>query len=338
MAFNHELLYPSGGVLEVDIFIQTLQGDCREVLKTLPDNSVNCCVTSPPYYGLRDYCVDGQIGLEETPAEYVAALVEVFREVKRVLRPDGTVWLNLGDSYASGGMSNPSSKSTLGGGKDRGAADYNITRAIPQGFKPKDLIGIPWRVAFALQDDGWYLRSEIIWYKPNAMPESVTDRPTRCHEQLFLFTKSRNYYYDIDAIRETSVINSQDEAVKRAGTYKAYENWEDKKGYRGSGGLGRDIKYNPLGRNKRTVWTVATQPYSGSHFAVFPEKLIEPCILAGCPAGGTVLDPFAGSGTTGKVTIKHGRNAILIELNPDYHQLINQRTDKVQTQMEMVGC
>jgi DNA modification methylase len=277
------------------MLIQTLQGDCREILKSLPDNSVNCCVTSPPYFGLRDYGAAGQIGLEETPAEYVAALVEVFREVKRVLRPDGNCWLNLGDSYLN-----------------------------------KQLLGIPWRVAFALQDIGFYLRSEVIWFKTNSMPESVNDRPTRCHEQIFLFTKSQNYFYDIDAIREPSVIKSQEEALKRAGSYKAYNNWEDKKGFRGEGGLGQDINYNPLGRNKRTVWPIALVPYSGSHFATFPEKLIEPCILAGCPAGGTVLDPFGGSGTTGRVAVKHGRNAILIELNPEYHKLIDERTDKVQ--------
>lgn len=310
------------------MIIQTLQGDCREVLKTLPADSVNCVVTSPPYFGLRDYGVDGQIGLEETPAEYVAALVEVFREVKRVLRADGTVWLNLGDSYAAnrGYQVTPTKHKSL----DFGRANAS---KIPEGLKPKDLIGIPWRVAFALQDDGWYLRSDIIWHKPNPMPESVTDRPTKSHEYIFLLTRSSKYYYDADAIREPlAEVTLADKRLGASGTgrdrYSSDGLASCPSGFTGA---------NMNGRNKRTVWTVATQPFSGSHFATFPEKLIEPCILAGCPAGGTVLDPFGGSGTTAKVAIKHGRNAILIELNPAYHNLIDQRTDKVQIQMEMVG-
>ena len=272
------------------------QGDALEVLRSLPSESVHCCVTSPPYWGLRDYGVEGQIGLEPTLQEYVEVLVEVFREVRRVLRDDGTLWLNLGDSYASGGMSNPSSKSTLGGGKDLGAADYSITRKVPNGLKPKDLVGIPWRVAFALQADGWYLRSDIVWHKPNAMPESVTDRPTKAHEYIFLLSKSSKYYYDADSIREPlseqrakqagKLVDPGNDAKKRK---KQIEH--DKK--RGSGGHfdGHKWRMNPLGRNKRSVWTVSTKPFPGAHFAVYPPDLIEPMILAGtspkaCPKCG----------------------------------------------------
>ena len=311
------------------------QGDAIEVLKTMPDQCINTCVTSPPYWGLRDYGVDGQLGLESTPDEYVAKMVEVFREVRRVLRDDGTLWLNLGDSYASGGMSNPSSKSTLGGGKDLGAADYSITRKVPNGLKPKDLVGIPWRVALALQADGWYLRSDIIWHKPNAMPESVTDRPTKAHEYIFLLSKSSKYYYDADSIREPlseqrakqagKLVDPGNDAKKRK---KQIEH--DKK--RGSGGHfdGHKWRMNPLGRNKRSVWTVPTQPFPEAHFAVYPPALITPCILAGCPVGGTVLDPFAGSGTTLEVAEKLGRKSIGIELNPDYCELIRERMKFVQ--------
>jgi DNA modification methylase len=317
------------------MLIQSLQGDCREILKTLPDNSVNCCVTSPPYFGLRDYGADGQIGLENTVGEYVGALVEVFKEVKRVLRTDGTCWLNLGDSYIGykGEKLNNTGKRGTGEFSPIPKGRPGLMPATPQseGLGQKQLIGVPWRVAFALQDDGWWLRSEIIWHKPNAMPESVTDRPTKAHEQIFLLTKSSKYYYDADTIREKT---GKETALEDYSDIKAKGSWV-------SGGLEYYAGQNktqprvthPLGRNKRSVWTVASQPYSGSHFATFPEKLIEPCILAGCPAGGTVLDPFGGSGTTGRVAVKHGRNAILIELNPEYHKLIDERTDKVQVKM-----
>jgi DNA modification methylase len=296
--------------------ITTLIGDCREILKSLPDNSVNCCVTSPPYFGLRDYGADGQMGLEETPAEYVAALVEVFKEVKRVLRPDGTFWLNLGDTYAANRTYQVIDSKHTDVGNNRGSK-------VPEGLKPKDLIGIPWRVAFALQEDGWWLRSEIIWHKPNAMPESVTDRPTKSHEQIFLLTKSSKYYYDYEAIKEER-IDSFEVQMKKRGTNPKYQNSNLKANHMAT------QEYDENGRNKRSVWSIATQPYSGSHFATFPEKLIEPCILAGCPAGGTVLDPFGGSGTTGRAAAKHGRDAILIELNPDYGKLIDERTDNIQ--------
>jgi len=303
------------------VIIQTLQGDCREVLKTLPAESVNCVVTSPPYFGLRDYGVDGQIGLEETPAEYVAALVEVFREVKRVLRADGNVWLNLGDSYSSGAMT-----PHAGQRKDRDQTTMSgLVRKPPENLGHKQLLGIPWRVAFALQDDGWYLRSDIIWAKPNPMPESVTDRPTRSHEYIFLLTKSAKYYYDAEAIKEPANFPNQG----RWGKDDKYFGDETMKA--------RKLQdfVNGETRNKRTVWTVATQPYKESHFATFPEKLIEPCILAGCPAGGTVLDPFGGSGTTGRVAARHGRDAILVELNPKYAELITTRTDKIQKVMPL---
>jgi DNA modification methylase len=317
------------------MLIQTLQGDCREILKTLPDNSVNCCVTSPPYFGLRDYGAAGQIGLEETPAEFVRVMVEVFKEVKRVLRPDGTLWLNLGDTYSTDGK--------WGGGKTNAGKNYTSFaggyRSIKKetGLPGKQLLGIPWKVAFALQDDGWFLRSDIIWHKPNPMPESVLDRPTKSHEYIFLLTKFSKYYYDAASIREplkpktltTFGTTRKEKKNDQTGLVKS-NNWNKTSPER-KPKLNEDGEI--AGANKRTVWTVARQSYEGSHFATFPEKLIEPCILAGCPAGGTVLDPFGGSGTTGRVAVKHGRNAILIELNPEYHKLIDQRTDKVQVKM-----
>ena len=311
-----------------------IYGDCREKLKELDSESVQCCVTSPPYWGLRDYgtgdweggnkfcshkreskksdktitghknfeemngvgdaiykticnrCgakrVDLQLGLEETPEKYTANMVEVFREVKRVLKDDGTLWLNLGDSYSSGGRTTTTNQSL------RGDTDYGVTRPKPsKGIKPKDLVGIPWRVAFALQADGWYLRQDIIWHKPNPMPESVADRCTKSHEYIFLLSKSAKYFYDSEGVTESTVSGET--------------------------------------RNKRSVWTVNTKPYPGSHFAVFPEKLIEPCIQAGSSVGDTVLDPFFGSGTTGEVAERFGRDYIGIELNEDYKPLQQQR-------------
>lgn len=328
-----------------------IQGDCLEMLKTLPDNSVDMCVTSPPYYGLRDYGTgrwiggdpncphrrlskysdktmtghhqkelagnvgdaiyktvcpicgavreDKQIGLEETPEEYVQKLVAVFREVKRVLKDDGTLWLNIGDSYAG----------TDGGGS----------------AKSKDLIGIPWMLAFALRDDGWYLRQDIIWHKPNPMPEPVKDRCTKSHEYIFLFSKSPRYYFDYESIQEDSLCKDDP------------RNGEGRIAYEGKRTEGEDphaqqsfVTVNDK-RNKRDVWTVATRPIKDAHFATFPEALIEPCILAGCRPGGVVLDPFFGSGTTGRVAVKHGRGYIGIELNPEYIDIEKKRLDGVQT-------
>ena len=297
--------------------VQILVGDTRHVLSTLPPESVNCVVTSPPYWGLRDYGHDGQIGLEKTPEAYVSELVAVFREVRRVLRGDGTVWLNLGDSYGSGGMSNPSGSSTLIGGKDRGASGYSISRSVPPGLKPKDLVGIPWRVAFALQADGWYLRSDIIWAKPNPMPESVTDRPTKAHEYVFLLTKSARYWYDLEAVREpVSPFNEGAVSVAPHGEHVAEMGHRKQEIRRYA-----EIK----GANARTVWTIATQPYPEAHFATFPPALARRCILAGCPVGGTVLDPFSGSGTTGAVCVEEGRDFVGIELNPAYVGLAEKR-------------
>jgi len=282
-----------------------IYGDCREKLKELGPESVQMCVTSPPYWGLRDYGHDDQLGLEETPEEYTANMVEVFSQVKRVLRDDGTLWLNLGDSYSSGGRTTTTNQSL------RGDTDYGVTRPNPgKGIKPKDLIGIPWRVAFALQADGWYFRQDIIWHKPNPMPESVTDRCTKSHEYIFLMSKSEKYFYDADAIKEDAISK-----------------------FNGGGNKGRIGKEGWIGhtenldmtRNKRSVWTVTTKPYSEAHFAVFPEKLIEPCIQAGSKVGDIVLDPFFGSGTTGEVSERFGRDYIGIELNEDYKSLQHKR-------------
>ena len=385
--------------------VTILIGDVIEQLHTLSDESVHCCVTSPPYWGLRDYGVEGQIGLEKTPEEYVAKIVEVFREVKRVLRDDGTLWLNLGDSYASGKGTcyNPGGgEESLGQGRkaegchplDRG----NKSTLEESGLKPKDLVGVPWRVAFALQADGWYLRSDIIWSKPNPMPESVTDRPTKAHEYVFLLSKKAKYYYDADAVREPLQECSIERAKygwngtmvfdeKGKETYRSQPDPVDKMGERWS---------PSTGRNRRTVWEIATQPTPDAHFATFPEALVEPCIKAGtsergcCPVCGssweritkkdfvpqedvkdpsklkkgsnkgldessgwdetprgttavttigwqptckcntdtvpcTVLDPFAGSGTTGLVARNLKRGAILIELNKEYVKIMKKK-------------
>lgn len=315
-----------------------LTGDCREVLKTLPDASVHCCVTSPPYFGLRDYGVAGQIGLEPTPDEFVAELVAVFQEVRRVLRDDGTLWLNLGDSYSG---HNPTGFRPGNETKNGGASNKNGVGRI-DGLKPKDLIGIPWRVAFALQADGWYLRSDIIWHKPNPMPESVTDRPTSAHEHIFLLSKSARYFYDSEAVKEAAVaadLGEMDGGSQRArdgSNANGGRNYRTDKqrghGRRHAGFNGRwdampKAEQQALGRNLRNVWTVATQPYSDAHFATFPPALIEPCIKAGCPTGGVVLDPFGGAGTTGMVADRLGRNAILIELNPAYAAMTSNRIE-----------
>jgi DNA modification methylase len=310
-------------------------GDARERLRELPAESVDCVITSPPYFGLRDYGVAGQLGLEPTPDAYVAELVAVFREVRRVLRKDGTVWLNLGDSYAGSGKGgNPdagkqatnkgsqSVGSLYGTGKTaREVAVTNVTRKdFPaNGIKPKDLIGIPWRVAFALQADGWWLRSDIIWSKTACMPESVTDRPTKSHEYVFLLSKQPSYFYDATAIREPNA--DPDRTNYTAGGRTNGSNAD-----RQDNDLGTRSKlFDPNGRNKRSVWTVYPQPFPEAHFATFPPALIEPCIKAGCPKGGTVLDPFGGAGTTGLVADRLQRNAILIELNPEYAAMAERR-------------
>jgi len=285
-------------------------GDCRDVLRTLPDESAHCVVTSPPYFGLRDYGAEGQIGLEQTPNEYVAEMVAVFREVRRVLRDDGTLWLNLGDSYAA----NRSYQVTPTKHKSLDFGRSNATK-VPDGLKPKDLIGIPWRVAFALQADGWYLRQDIIWHKPNPMPESVRDRCTKAHEYIFLLSKSPRYYFDAEAMKEPAAYNGPPKPGKQAQT--AYTGLPV---HTGQLGVSKDGT-----RNRRSVWTVATRPYKGAHFATFPPVLIEPCVLAGCPEGGTVLDPFNGAGTTGLVCQQFGRNYIGIDLNEEYLALTRQR-------------
>jgi DNA modification methylase len=274
--------------------ITIINGDCREMLKTLPDQSVHCCVTSPPYFGLRDYGHDGQIGLEQTPDDYVAELVAVFREVKRVLRDDGTLWLNVGDTYSA-------TRWSSGGGQGiNNNTDTHRSGAHQKnsGLPDKNLIGIPWKIAFALQADGWFLRQDIIWHKPMTMPEPVHDRCVRAHEYIFLMSKCANYHFDALAIQEP---------VKQPTKHPV---------------SGKEYTH----ANKRSVWSVSPQRYKGAHFATFPPGLITPCIFAGCPTGGTVLDPFGGSGTTGEVAESHGRNAVLIELNPAYIDLIKERT------------
>jgi DNA modification methylase len=382
-----------------------LQGDCIEVLKTLEAGSVQCVVTSPPYYGLRDYgtarweggdlgcdhaekrggngsastkqvtsagtqdyqykdvcrkCgairVDNQIGLEETPEAYVEKMVQVFQEVRRVLADDGTLWLNLGDSYAGSGKGTGDTKTNnkqngasrgVRIGSVHGESGHTSGVTPPPGYKAKDLLGIPWMIAFALRADGWYLRSDIIWHKPNPMPESVTDRPTKAHEYIFLLTKSAKYFYDAEAIQEPSV---DQDRIKLPGSEPKSQNpnrtdndmaervREKYKNLQYNGQKPRTMhekrlngeEYTSLVRNKRSVWTVATKPYPEAHFATFPPDLIEPCILAGSRPGDTVLDPFNGSGTTGAVSIKHHRNYTGIDLNPDYIKLTNRRLAKVQ--------
>ena len=361
--------------------IKVLNGNCLDVLSELPEQSVNTCITSPPYYGLRDYqtaewkggdencehtishysdnlkpevdrpfrgnrsaCMkcgairkDSQIGLEETPEEYVENIVAVFREVRKVLRDDGTVWLNLGDSYASQGGGQV--EQTLRGDENivnshqLGKKGVGTSRNPPKNYKQKDLMGIPWMVAFALRADGWYLRQDIIWHKPNPMPESVKDRCTKAHEYIFLLSKNKKYYYDNDAIREP---HTWEESKPRpSGMERNAQKYRSKVNYGGGGsgfaGHSGSLKADgtslnhPDGRNKRSVWTVTTKPFKDAHFATFPPDLIKPCILAGCPEDGTVLDPFGGAGTTGVVANRYGRNAILIELNDEYAEMSRNR-------------
>lgn len=309
--------------------VRILVGDCRDVLATLPNESVHCVVTSPPYFGLRDYGVDGQIGLEATPADHIALLVDVFREVHRVLRADGTVWMNYGDAYCTGTAADRPATTIEGQHVPSGWAkrSQSVRIGTPQGFKTKDLMLLPHRLAIALQEDGWWIRSDIIWHKPNPMPESVTDRPTCSHEHVFLLSKSERYFYDAQAARESSA--SPDDTGRGSSRY----NFNRKNSKRAAVPGLRLGTHRPDRadtdcdgtRNLRNVWTVATRPFGEAHFATMPPELAEPCIKAGCPQGGTVLDPFGGAGTTGLVADRLGRDAILIELNPEYAALARRR-------------
>lgn len=362
-------------------------GDCREVLKTLPAESVNCVVTSPPYFGLRDYgtgqwvggkadcehkpsttpakrglksstlaggkkstghqqrgfkqvclrCgagrVDSQIGLEPTPDDYVAQMVAVFREIHRVLRKDGVVWLNLGDSYAQTGGTG-----TQGASGQRANRRHTQTRLLNKmpGLKPKDLIGIPWRVALALQADGWYLRQDIIWHKPNPMPESVTDRCTKAHEYIFLLSKSQKYFYNADAIREphNGVDDKRNDGTGKKNFYSDQAKYNQADPERQRTKIDA-VAFHPLGRNKRSVWSITTKPFADAHFAVFPLELILPCVMAGCPKDGVVLDPFTGSGTTGLAAKKLNRKFIGVELNPTYAAMAQKRIAKAEFQPDL---
>lgn len=342
--------------------VRILLGDCRERLRALPDGVAQTCVTSPPYFGLRDYGVDGQMGLEATPDEFIAGMVEVFREVRRVLRDDGTLWLNLGDSYVTtppgnkrapqddDGLYQRRQEMQIGHGEDRGAI-WACGKST--GLANKNLIGMPWRVALALQADGWILRQDIIWAKPNPMPESVRDRCTKSHEYIFLLSKGPRYYFDADAIAEglaaASVARLAQDVEAQAGSLRVPGKTngamkavggrpKTKNSFareaKDSGGVtgakpqfrtDRDVVSYEGRRNKRSVWTVATQPFKEAHFATYPPELIEPCILAGAPKGGLVLDPFGGAGTTGLVADRLGRDALLIELNPEYAEIARKR-------------
>lgn len=383
---------------------EILTGNVLDTIKSIPDGSVRTAVTSPPYYGLRDYgtaswidgdpncdhnpqkadggkradralplgrgglykevcgkCgagrVDEQIGLEESPEAYIQSLIDVFREVRRVLADDGTLWVNIGDSYATHASASKKHAHNFRSAEiatENGIGALKKPTARAMGLKEKDLIGIPWMLAFALRDDGWYLRSEVIWHKPNPMPESVTDRPTKAHEQIFLFSKSPKYYYDQEAILEPASINTErrisQNVEKQVGSTRGYggmkangnmkavtRKHKDQKLSKGSHGfdmdsgewLGATLQDGTLARNKRSVWTVTTKPYKEAHFATFPPDLIEPCILAGSAAGDTVLDPFNGSGTTGEVALIHRRKYIGCELNPEYVKLTHKRLKNI---------
>ena len=338
--------------------VRLLYGDCRAVLPTIESDSVQCCVTSPPYYGLRDYGVAGQIGLEQTPDAYVAEMVAVFREVRRVLRDDGVLWLNLGDTYNSIGHKKSGSgygSTGLAGGKAQEHTILHRENTDPN-LKHKDLMMIPARAALALQADGWWLRSDIIWAKPNPMPESVRDRPTSAHEHVFLLSKSARYFYDADAIREPMAAASIDRLAQdidgqagsarangggktngpmkavakgNAKTFRGGGAYTEGRSFDNSAAIARDSTGNTPNltgdRNARNVWTIATQPFSGAHFATMPPELAERCIKAGSRPGDTILDPFGGAGTTGLVADRLGRNALLIELNADYGVLATER-------------
>ena len=295
-----------------------LIGDCRNILPTLEAKSVQCVITSPPYYNLRDYGVTSQIGQEATYQEYIENIVDVFREVKRVLKDDGTVWLNLGDSYAGSGQ---------GGNLDKNKKLKSMTplKQTPlAGLKKKDLIGVPWRVAFALQEDGWYLRQDIIWHKPNVMPEAVKDRCTKSHEYIFLLSKHKNYYFNAEAIKEPVVsIKGNNKTFRNGGVYTKGQSYFNSKKIEAET---HGNKPNESGkRNKRDVWTIPTHPYKGAHFAAFPLKLVIPCVLAGTREGDVILDPFFGSGTVAEAAALLNRNWLGIDINPDYEPLYRQR-------------
>lgn len=309
-------------------------GDALDVLKKIPSDTVDTCVTSPPYYGLRDYGVEGQIGLEQTPDEYINCLVDVFREVKRTLKKDGTLWIVISDSYAGSGKgaaNYPDNAMKYKQGTSRGMLGASATTNVKTpGIKAKDLIGIPWMLAFALREDGWYLRSDIIWHKPNVMPESVKDRCTRAYEHIFMLAKSRRYYYDADAVLVPAHYDGRTETLNK-GSSKYADQVVPGKTPQSQHKAGKPhqrwrFKDGKAVKNRRDLWTVNTRPYKGAHFATFPPELIEPCILAGCRKGGTVLDPFIGSGTTAEVAHKLGRECIGIELNPEYAPLIKNRS------------
>ena len=322
-----------------------INGNSLEVLKSLPDNSIDCCVTSPPYYALRDYGCDGQIGLEETPEKYIERLCEVFSEVRRVLTPQGTLWLNIGDSYNGNKVGNTEVV------KNKKVSESNdFHKKLWGGAKPKDLIGIPWMLAFALRSQGWYLRQDIIWHKPNPMPESVTDRCTKSHEYIFLMSKSQKYYFDYEAIQEpcadqsrtnyacgnrTNGINkdrNDNDFGERSKNWKPrtkncqYDGQKPNSFHLSRENGEPDKEYYV--RNKRDVWSVNVKPCSEAHFATYPFELIKPCILAGCPENGIVLDPFMGSGTTAIVARSLNRNYLGVELNPEYIKIAHKRLDK----------
>ena len=318
--------------------MRILTGDSKDALGGVEEKSVQCCVTSPPYWGLRDYGVHGQLGLEKTPEEYVEKLVAILREVKRVLKNDGTLWLNLGDSYWNN-FGGGSGTCTTGNAKALQARGRQ-NKPKSNDYKIKDLVGIPWMVAFALRSDGWYLRSDIIWNKPNPMPESVTDRPTKAHEYIFLLSKSQKYYYDAEAIKEQAVDNPDRERFVYNSNHKRDYNTKYKgikmggggtsfKGHSGNRKSNWELINKDGNRNKRSVWTITTKPYSEAHFATFPEALPKTCILAGSKPGDTILDPFSGSGTTGKVALSLGRDYVGIELNPEYVKLHDNRITQI---------
>ena len=301
-------------------------GDNLATMKTWDDGVAQTCVTSPPYYALRDYGVAGQIGLEASPDEFIAKLVDVFREVRRVLRDDGTLWVNMGDSYAAGRNGRCDEGRTALDGYKSKSTGSQAYRGVPEGLKPKDMIGIPWMLAFALRADGWYLRSDIIWAKKNCMPESVTDRPTKAHEHIFLLAKSDRYFYDAEAIKEPVAESS----IARVSQNDGRPNWNTERERSGGVQNEQTMDINKMVsadglRNKRDVWHVSTQPFRGAHFATFPPNLIAPCVLAGAPRGGVVLDPFMGAGTTAMVAARHSRAFLGCELNPEYLAIAESR-------------
>ena len=338
--------------MEID---KIYQGDSLEVLKTFEDNSIDCCVTSPPYYALRDYGVDGQIGVEETPEKYIERLTEVFMDVRRVLKPNGTLWLNIGDSYWGGGwrgsVLNEHSGRIQQGSKGRHCGEqipsYNGMSGV---YKPKDLIGIPWMLAFSLRNAGWYLRQDIIWQKGNPMPESVKDRCTKSHEYIFLMSKSQKYYFDYEAIQEEATSSEKprifgannQKGTSRNDIGRVYKPRTKNCQYDGQvpntmhlkreDGIKDEVYFV---RNKRDVWSINVKPNKEAHFATYPPKLVSTCILAGCPEGGVVLDPFIGSGTTGIVANKLGRHYVGIELNPEYVEMAERRIGLEKSQLKL---